>query len=1240
MFDNKFVIILFFLVLIISVGSVNAAEDISIENNGEILTVDANMNGEVINGLDDSSSGSIGVDGNEKGDFQSLEKLIENASENSEINLTQDYTFTFGSDDNITHGIILDKSNITINGNGYSINALGQTRMFQIYGDNVLLKNLNFIGGSTTNMSEDINDSAGGALIWFGANGIISGCTFTNNTALQGGAVYVDNDLTVENSVFLDNKAKMNPISVNDEENQLRIIFSGEENYFNAVYSSSDYLINYANVTYWRAGIVNSDDEYPTKYDGLVDIPFVMEIYDESGILIDNVSGITEYIGYFKYDYDTFDTGNYSYNIYHVEDNYYTAVDEKGNFTIVQPSSLQSLKELIDNASENSVINLTQNYKFIYGLDDNITRGIVINKSNITINGNGHSIDAFHQTRMFLVYGDNIKIYNLTFIQGSTPNDGNISEGDTYWFGGSIIWYGADGCIENCLFTDCKSNADGGAVHWDGDNGKVVNSTFELNFARSEGGGIYWDGVNGSLLNSTFRYNSLEMNNGAGVFWSATGINCYVANCNFEYNTAFTGHGALYCFSHNGVIFNSTFIGNFAGFSGGGILSYANNATIDHCTFIENTAKELPGGGVNWAGQGGKIINSVFIGNHALTKGGGVNVGNDDKIDVGNCMIANCTFTSNIAETYGGGLHWQNDNGTLINCTFIDNTANDGAALDWWGTNGTVCDILVINNTAKHDAGAILWVGNNAVVKDATIKNNYAHNDAGAIQWIGVDGTLMDAVIENNTAYMNGGAIYWVGDNDYIADLNIKSRFEEFPMGFNGMVINSSISNNTAVNDGGAIYWNGDNGIISMSTLEDNVAGCSGSAIFVNNGMTLENSVIINNKCKSIILGVYDDSPELFILVGNDNYINGIYANSDINFSNISYWNGEDVNSDSVTPIKTQKESGINITLEIYDENGTLVDNVTDLTYNGLFAYDDSLLGGGNYTFKVYHAEDSYYASTETEGKFTVEDKMEVIAPDVTKYFGGSERFVVEVLKNGEAMANKSVNITINGVTYTRTTDENGTASMGLNLNSGNYSVNVKVDNVSVNSTVSIKATAYADDLVKVFKNDTQYYALFLDGEGNPLANTNVTFNINGVFYTRTTNATGWAKLNINLPEGTYIITAINPATGERKSNNITVLSNLETSDLVKTYQNASQFVVRVLADDGSYAGADEKVTFNINGVIYNKYTDSTGYATLNINLPPGEYIITTYYKNCARSNMITVLDPVNNTLMADDKSV
>lgn len=176
----------------------------------------------------------------------------------------------------------------------------------------------------------------------------------------------------------------------------------------------------------------------------------------------------------------------------------------------------------------------------------------------------------------------------------------------------------------------------------------------------------------------------------------------------------------------------------------------------------------------------------------------------------------------------------------------------------------------------------------------------------------------------------------------------------------------------------------------------------------------------------------------------------------------------------------------------------------------------------------------------------------------------------------------------------------------------------------------------YAEDVVKVFRNGTQYYGLFLDGNGNPLANTDVRFNIHGVFYTRTTNATGWAKLNINIEKGQYILTAYNPVTGEMRSNNITVFTRLETSDLTKYYRNGTQFVVRVVADDGSYAGAGEEVTFNIHGVFYTRYTNATGHVVLNINLEPGDYSITSYYGDCREGNMIHVL-PV---LSADDLSM
>jgi hypothetical protein len=284
-------------------------------------------------------------------------------------------------------------------------------------------------------------------------------------------------------------------------------------------------------------------------------------------------------------------------------------------------------------------------------------------------------------------------------------------------------------------------------------------------------------------------------------------------------------------------------------------------------------------------------------------------------------------------------------------------------------------------------------------------------------------------------------------------------------------------------------------------------------------------------------------------------------------------------------------------------------------------------------TADVNYPGDETYKPAFTTVKIAVMPKSNIIivADNVTKYYGGSERFIVKIYESIEfnPIANKSVEITINGKTYTKITDENGTTSIALALNSGAYDVTTTVDNNTVNSMVTVLSTVNGTDVVKIYRNATQYYATFLDSEGNLLADgTSVRFNINGVMYDRkVSDGKGQAKLNINLEQGEYIITAINNVTGENTANNITVLSLLtENNDLTKYYRNASQYTVKVLGEDGNPVGAGKTVKFNINGVIYERATNESGIAKLNINLQPGDYIITAEYKDCRVSNNITVL--------------
>ena len=310
-----------------------------------------------------------------------------------------------------------------------------------------------------------------------------------------------------------------------------------------------------------------------------------------------------------------------------------------------------------------------------------------------------------------------------------------------------------------------------------------------------------------------------------------------------------------------------------------------------------------------------------------------------------------------------------------------------------------------------------------------------------------------------------------------------------------------------------------------------------------------------------------------------------------------------------------------------FDENHILKDRYT--TYIITPAYLDKAVKPGTYDVVAKYFGDEGWDDIVAAAKVNfTDDNINIEAPDVFKYFSGPERFVVSVKDNGgNPVSNASVNITINGVTYEKQTNANGNCSIGLNLNSGVYEVLTQCGESNVFSKVTINDTVIAKNITKMFKNGTQYTAVFIDSQGEILKNTKVEMNINGVFYYRTTDSKGKVQLNINLNPGEYILTAKNPVTNEQHTSLVTVLPTIvENYNLTKYYKNDSQYTLRILGDDGNPVGAGELVTLNINGVFYNRTTNASGYIKMNINLNPGEYIITAEYKGLRASNLITVL--------------
>ncbi|MEF2930137.1 MAG: Ig-like domain-containing protein [Methanobrevibacter smithii] len=308
-------------------------------------------------------------------------------------------------------------------------------------------------------------------------------------------------------------------------------------------------------------------------------------------------------------------------------------------------------------------------------------------------------------------------------------------------------------------------------------------------------------------------------------------------------------------------------------------------------------------------------------------------------------------------------------------------------------------------------------------------------------------------------------------------------------------------------------------------------------------------------------------------------------------------------------------------------------ENTTDL-HQSMETYDNNVI---NTDLEV---DDNNIIQPNTTD---VKSDVSIDIHDFEMYYKNGTKLSGKLLdNNSNPIINQTVSININGMSYNKITDSNGTFGMNINLDPNVYNFTVAYNGSDIynpalkNAKVTILSVIESNDLVKYYRNESQYYATFLDEKGNPIANnTAVTFNINGVFYTQYTNENGTAKLNIQLYPKKYIITAIHPK-GEKKGYTIDVLPTIVSKDLVKYYKNESQYYATFLDKQGNPIANNTAVTFNINGVFYTQYTNENGTAKLNINLNPGNYIITAMHPDGLQTGNNVF---VNKTLITYDIS-
>ena len=460
-----------------------------------------------------------------------------------------------------------------------------------------------------------------------------------------------------------------------------------------------------------------------------------------------------------------------------------------------------------------------------------------------------------------------------------------------------------------------------------------------------------------------------------------------------------------------------------------------------------------------------------------------------------------------------------------------------------------------------------------------------------------------------------GFAAAWAGNDNYNAVVE------------NGDFKVNKIDSTVAVNADDIKV--GENVTVTVNVPTD----ATGDVIIIVDGVDYTVAIENGNAVKTIADLKANDYTVTVKYSGDNNY-NANQNTTEFTVSKISDYNmnitvpefKEGVNS--TINVVLPKDATGTVTVEIGGKNYTA--NVTDGVANVIIPG----LGVGDYNITTTYSGDAKYDLMTKKGNITVIPNVDVNldVDDVVMVYHDGTRLVAKLTDyQGKPIVNATIYFNINGVNYARTTDANGTASIALNLESGAYPVIVAYNGsasyskISKNITVTINPSIIADDLVKMYKNDTKFSAKFLGSDGKVLANTTVKFNINGVLYTRTTNNDGVGSLAINLRPGEYVLTAYNPVTGEQQGFNITVKSLIVTQDLTKYYMNASSFQATIYDKNGSLA-VGKNVTFNINGVFYTRTADENGVVSLAINLRPGEYIITTIYEELDIGNNVVVL--------------